>query len=274
MKLKEITDIENTIQFLESKGVNHKNYYHYTTWDSVEKIINGKSFLLTRGNSMRINDQHEAIMKGAYTEWNKTYIASFSFGSSENMAMWGLYGLPWEDAVRIAIPKEQMILWLNSLKNIKIWEKGISKEEVTTFDAKLNDVLYVNGKKGDNFFNLSHRDDHFTVRNQDKFYRFDEDPRMTGYVKNYAWSYEKEVRLKIKLPYDYYSEKIQVDIPEETINSMTITTGPNFRISGNQLLSKLRAENRVFSSGFENLVKYRSICEICKHENFERKENE
>ena len=100
----DIKSVDSIINYLEQKGKNHRVYYHYTTWESLKKIMENKSFLLTRGNSLKINDQHEANKKGVKEVWDRTYIGSFAFGSSENMAMWGLYGLPWEDAIRIAIP--------------------------------------------------------------------------------------------------------------------------------------------------------------------------
>lgn len=86
-QLADVTSIDSLIQFLSDKGKNHEQYYHYTTWSSFEKIYQNQSFLLTRGNSLHINDQHEAHMKGTWDEWNKTYVGSFSFGHAENMAM-------------------------------------------------------------------------------------------------------------------------------------------------------------------------------------------
>ena len=75
--LRDSQNIEELINFLKLKGNNHQYYYHYTTWDSFVKIYTCRSFLLTRGNSLTINDQHEAHMKGSWDVWNKTYIGSF-----------------------------------------------------------------------------------------------------------------------------------------------------------------------------------------------------
>ena len=122
MKTKTPNNIDDLLKFLVYSGRNHRTYYHYTTWNSFEKIYNQASFLMTRGNSLQINDQHESKMKGSWNEWNKTYIGSFSFGDSENMAMWGLYGTPWENAVRIALPQKAMLNWVNQADSAYIWE--------------------------------------------------------------------------------------------------------------------------------------------------------
>lgn len=263
--------VQGLIDYLELKGKNHKKYFHYTTWDSLKKIYENNSFLLTRGNSLKINDQHEAIMKGSYQEWNKTYIASFSFGSSENMAMWGLYGLPWEDAVRIAIPQKEMLSWLDSIKDVEVWDPQKKNNPLNNIRVCLNDIVYVNGKKNDDYYQLTHASRNWIVRNEAAFYRFDESSLMTGYIKNYAWHYENEVRLKITTPFDVHSEKIKIDIPFETITSFEITTGPCFEYKNDKLYSDLMSNGKLNPSGFEHLVKYRPLCSLCQHKKFEKK---
>lgn len=274
--MKDCHSIAELIEYLEKKGKNHEVYYHYTTWDSFKKIYEGSSFLLTRGNSLNINDQHEAIMKGSFHEWNKTYIASFSFGSAENMAMWGLYGLPWEDAIRIAIPKTAMLDWIDSIKDAEVWtpQRDLSENWlVDNIRVCLNDIVYVEGQKDDTYFKLTRASDHLTVKNENEFLRFDESPLMTGYIKNFAWHYENEVRLKINTSRNVYSEKIKVGIPHEVLKTFKITTGPCFEYKSDMLFQRLLNENRIEASGFDHLVKYRPLCALCKHEGFQKKQN-
>lgn len=257
--------IQDLITFLETKGQNHNWYYHYTTWDSFVKIYTGKSFLLTRGNASKINDQHEAIMKGSYEEWNKTYLASFSFGSAENMAMWGLYGLPWEDAVRIAIPKKEMLNWLHSIHNAEKWGENNNGGSVELCKVCLNDIVYVNGDRNDPYYQLTHADNHWTVNNEGEFAHVGERPIMTGYIKNFAWSYEHEVRLKITIRDHANSDKIKISIPDSTISSLIITTGPSFTDKHCGLFEQLRSDGKILPSDFQHLVKYRPLCELCQH---------
>lgn len=267
--LKDVKNIDSLIGFLETKGKNHNYYYHYTSWDSFIKIYTGQSFLLTRGNSLIINDQHEALMKGSWETWNKTYIGSFSFGSSENMAMWGLYGLPWEDAVRISIPKEAMLYWINKTYSVSLWDKGV-EGTINSPKISLTDIVYAgNDKYGG--LKLIHNDKYFNTRSIRELSGLDTNPKMTGYIKNHAWQYENEVRIRVELPQDTGYEKILLNIPQETINAIQVTTGPYFRWKKDELYKQLCEQNRVVESGFKNLVRYRAICSMCQHENFVRK---
>lgn len=268
--IRETKTIESIIDFLEAKGSNHNNYYHYTSWDSLKKIYSNQSFLLTRGNSLSINDQHEAIMKGSWEMWNKTYIGSFAFGSSENMAMWGLYGLPWEDAVRISIPKDEMLYWIKNLSYVSLWDNG-EQGIVTPSKISLTDIVYAGGVKGSESLRLTHNDKSFTINQLNELNKLDENPKMTGYIKNFAWRYENEVRIRVELSNDTGYEKIMLRIPQKTIDSIQITTGPYFKWKNDELYEQLCKQNKIEVSGFKNLVRYRDICSMCQHEMFIRK---
>ena len=265
---KEITTIEDLLTYLKEKGRNHNYYYHYTSWDSFCKIYNGKSFLLTRGNSLNINDQHEAIMKGSWEEWNKTYIGSFSFGAAENMAMWGLYGLPWEDAVRIAIPKKAMLAWIDGIKTAYLWKNTV--QQSVDVEVCLGDMVYVSGNSRSDNLQLTHRELTFETSNRYGLNGVSTDARMTGHIKNYAWRYENEVRLHIRLPHGTGYEKILIDIPEAVLSEISITTGPSFVYKGDGLYQSLLEKGKIQSSAFENLVHYRPLCSFCRKGPFVR----
>ena len=265
---RDIDTVEALIDYLQSKGKNHQSYYHYTTWESLEKIYANQSFLLTRGNSLNINDQHEALMKGSWQEWNKTYIGSFSYGAAENMAMWGLYGLPWEDAVRIEIPKEAMTAWVNSINEVELW--GSNDPLPVNADVHLSDIVYVHGQAGSNKMQLTHRDTTMWVTQGSGLMGVDRDPRMTGYIKNYAWHYENEVRLIVRLLHDEGNEKVKLLIPENVLSRIQVVTGPSFQHKSSHLYRCLQNEGRLRESGFRHLVKYRPLCALCSHKNFER----
>ena len=267
----EVNNVKSLISFLEEKGLNHNYYHHYTSWDSFKKIYSNKSFLLTRGNSLSINDHHEALTKGSWEIWNKTYIGSFAFGSSENMAMWGLYGLPWNDAVRISIPKAQMIKWIKSLKTVNIWD-GEIKGTITPQKISLTDIAYIGGIKGSCDLKITHSDKSFSTSKLPELHKLDEKPEITGYIKNYAWHYENEVRLRVELFRDIGYDKVLLELPQDTLNAIRLTTGPYFAWKDDQLYTELCSQGRVNESGFKNLVNYRTLCSMCKYENFKRKQ--
>lgn len=268
-KFTEISSIDEIIAFLEKKGRNHNYYHHYTSWDSFAKIYLNMSFLLTRGNSLLINDQHEALMKGSWQEWNKTYIGSFSYGSSENMAMWGLYGLPWQDAVRISIPKKAMLKWLDSIESVQLWDGH--PYGMITGKMCLCDIVYVNGEAGSNALQLTYRGNTVNTKSVKGLHGVANAPEMTGYIKNYSWQYENEVRLRVKLNCSTGYEKIMLKIPEEVRNEIEVTTGPSFQYKDDPLFSHLQQQGKVHASAFENLVRYRPLCDLCKYHSFERK---
>ena len=267
-KLNEVETVKDIIKYLQEKGRNHNKYYHYTTWDSLQKILQNKSFLLTRGNSMRINDQQEAQMKGARDEWNKIYIGSFSFGTSENMAMWGLYGLPWEDAVRIAIPRDKMRQWMNSIAHVNLFSNNTAFPYHGTFKLSLTDVVYISEQKSTQ---LTHYMTNWTMPEDHPLHGIDTAKEMTGYIKNYAWHYENEARIRVRLDQNTNFEKISISIPDDVVDSITVTTGPCFHRIDDFLYLDLLEKQKITISDFTDLVYYRDLCSMCKNGPFARK---
>lgn len=277
MNLDDVQTIAELCAFSKEKARTHRNYYHYTNWNSFELIMQGKSFLLTRGNSLSINDQHEYLMKGSIEEWNKTYIGSFSFGTSENMAMWGLYGMPWEDAVRICIPKNAMLKWVDSIDKVYVWKDAKKTGNIENADINLVDIIYSFGKDdlkdiaNSTNVNLSRDTKSINTSGRPGLHYVNSDPQITGYIKNYAWNYEKEVRMRIHLPFGVGTEKVMVDIPDEVLSEITVTTGPSFTYRDSELYKKLRSQGRIKESDFENLLNYRPLCKMCAHGDFSPK---
>lgn len=273
-KLSDVQNAEEMIAFLQKKGCNHYNYYHYTNWDSLNKIVKNRTFLLTRGNSMHINDQHEAIMKGSKAAWDRTYIGSFSYGREENMAMWGLYGLPWEDAVRIRIPKEQMVRWISNINRVGLWDGKSFVGWNNDIAATLNDIVYVSGENGGQSLNLTHADDHFSTAKTPGLSSVDRDSKMTGYIKNYAWQYENEVRIRIHTNKPLGVERIAIEIPSDVIDAITVTTGPYFSMNRDSLYIHLVNKNKLQNSDFKDLVKMKSLCSMCSYGGFLAKDTQ
>lgn len=269
-QLKDVTDVDALISYLKDKGESHTYYYHYTSWDSFLKIYENSSFLLTRGNSLNINDQQEAFMKGAKPIWDKTYIGSFAYGYSENMAMWGLYGQPASDAIRIAIPKTEMLNWIHATKEVYIWD-GAPIDSIRA-DVSLNDIVYVSGEAhGDNLL-LSHQNKTLETVNVPALNGVDTFPQMTGYIKNAAWRYENEVRIRIELPYVVDgNEKIMIKIPDSVLSSIMVMEGPSFDNKSDDIYNFLHSQGRTQKSAFTGLLKYRSLCSLCAHGAFEKK---
>lgn len=251
-----IKSSEYLIQFLESKARNHDYFHHYTNMKTLGLILKNKTIKLTRGNSEKLNDWHEARAKGAPNVWKKTYIACFSCeGSnnnknktsnidyidynSENMAMWGLYGLPSDEAVRISLGGEDMKLFIKICKDNQdkkekfIYTDGIidEKNAISTDNIdfiELTDVFYLKSSNQDiNTPIQKHINTVLDFGNNNLFDLFQKSD-FTGFVKNYAWNYEKESRIILRLKKPIENENLFLRIPENIIPSFKIVLGPNF----------------------------------------------
>ncbi len=276
---KSIETIDDMLSFLGVKGNNHNYYHHYTNIDSLIKMIHSKFFLLTRGNSVNINDQHEYRAKGSAELWDKTYLGSFAYGDSENMAMWGLYGLPWEEAVRISIPKKAMKKWIEGVSDVfsaEIINGNLRTEHLRiSFQAKLSDIVYIDEKQNSASSKLYWNSEMLALNNRVLLKGIDLEPQMTGFIKNDAWKYENEVRVHIQLRRKTGKERLAIRLTDEVISSMTITAGPYFKGDlANRIEERIPFalhNSQFYESGFKNLVKYRSLCTMCQHEKFMRK---
>lgn len=89
--LKNIISIDDFVRFLESKGGNNRNYYNKTNKNGLKGMLKSRKLNISRGDQMNARQE---LTKGDIWTWEKVYLASFNFNEEENMAMWGLYGIP------------------------------------------------------------------------------------------------------------------------------------------------------------------------------------
>ena len=85
--------------FLERPPVHSGGLYHYTNLEAAKKIVLNRYLLLS--SSRKLNDTREPQDDGLY-------VASFSFGAIENVAMWGIYSRPLSEAVRLRFRYAEM----------------------------------------------------------------------------------------------------------------------------------------------------------------------
>lgn len=71
---------------LENKEYSHGEYCHYTTLDTINKIIKGKSFML--GSANGFNDDCD---KNQFENPKQSFALCFATGVSENLPMWQIY---------------------------------------------------------------------------------------------------------------------------------------------------------------------------------------
>lgn len=272
-----IDSIDELVEYLARKGGNRNSYYHYTTLDTLHNIVTppSNSFFLTRGNSMGINDWQEP-KRGAKGEWEQIYLACFSAMGDENMAMWGLYGLPMQSAVRIEIPGKAMRSWINSAhKAYRILSDEVLDESPL---VHLTDVAYISETQNGVNHSLF-RDGQYmynVAQNVYKDPRFNSSPEIVGFIKARAWQYEREVRIRVRTGKKLSTDQIALQLPKNVIQAMTVVTGPNFDhglAENKKLLRKIKnCVAKVVPSDFTGQLHYQSLCDLCVHEQFEKKE--
>lgn len=237
LKFSEITKPEEMLSFLQDMDRIQSDYvYQYTRLEAVERIFEGRRWKLNKPENM--NDRYEYDKFDGY--WHGRYFSCFMDTKNESVAMWTMYGQPWEDGIRIGIPRRKFKEWIREANNIE----DDTHAQLTNAKIHFASVLYVTENPsegiilGNNTKNTS-------------FIPYDNKDKMAGYVKDKAWDYEKEVRVHVTAS-DYYGDSVYVPIPESLINSIVITTGPRFNETRNlQKLykivgSKIRIEHSKF----------------------------
>lgn len=271
MAREKFSKVEDMIEYLHAKGANHKMYYHYTNLDSAINIIKSGYWHLSLGDAM--NDKQE-LTKGTSEKWDKTYISSFAYGNGENMAMWGLYGLPWKDAIRIGIPGTLMKEWVNDVESVFLVNKKIdnsfSYENEMFIKPVITDVAYVSGKNNDEDYRIVRDRDTICLTNERTFSRINNLDKITGYIKNAAWSYENEVRIKVELRERIENRVVAIEIPRIVQDNLELTAGPWITDDLYNLIhQRLLRQNCNFEfrkykySSFRKMVELRNVCSYC-----------
>ena len=273
---------------LRQNGLSHsQGYFHYTTWGRLKKMLatvdvgeKEKKRLFFLSASLSMNDTQEAKPG--------VYLASFSFGKEEEVAMWTNYGVPKREAVRIRFPLAAMTRWANENTSDKITiyvrenENGpFHALDVKPAEIYFADVAYYGRNdpsektkrdavryKGENF-SLKETKWREHVRKTDDSLLF----------KKRGWAYEREVRLivrfddaakvsrygKIALPFDSVYEAMlnaqQTAVREKSEEKKSVMLGP-----WSTKETKLDGIDGIRSPGhssFEGELRMRSNCDAC-----------
>lgn len=228
-KFKEIIDPLEMVRFLLSRrkinALSEPYVSHYTNYDSAKKIISGRKLYLS--NPACMNDGLE--FSSSKMDSSKIYFASFSIESGENIGMWSMYGQPWEDGVKISIPKKIFSSWADKIKKVYYIDSETNEIITSTplieddFNASISRVAYVEWDDNEKISAIHCGDTENSILKDIDL------PIFTGLIKDAAWSYEKEVRLRVDLNFKISDKKVAIDIPNEIMKSIVITTGPRFK---------------------------------------------
>ncbi len=203
---------------------------HYTSYESLIMILKNRSLRLSRYDLM--NDIAEKELSKC-PDGDCRYIISFTGTTSENVAMWALYGKHSSLKLRIDFPRKALLNTVNDnfyfdpIKNRKIPLYNIDRvpSDYTKKMFTLSDVVYYDRNK--NLLKYHGITLHNIMVSQDTI------NQLAGTIKYDAWDYEKEARLAVVL-HKNEEEKhefqnlthIYAGITDEFIKGITITYSP------------------------------------------------
>lgn len=260
-RMRTAADAVDVVRVLQDAAMAHDVYWHYTVLSSLLCILTDKTLRLTRGDDADMNDQLECEQLGDRDEWKRTFITSFSHLPEESVAMWSVYGVPKNEAVRLSLEKPVMQDLLTALRTTSDFSIADSLTDKDSFAlqredvvVEFGDVLYggkVNGGVGSQY-------DEFEfygkkVKNEIiESHALDQAKEMTGYIKSADWNYEKESRLIVRLrdgviiPKEYENKThLIVTLPESIFSRIRYVLGPSMgdRLKEVSRLSILRKLN-------------------------------
>lgn len=209
-EIEEVKSPEMLRDFLRAKGGNHKAYYQYTNCEALGKIVSGHTLLLTRADEL--NDLAECNGMSS-AEKQKTYIASFTFGQTESVAMWFMYSRCYKKAVRVSF----------SLKLMNELKKQLAKAPACypIKDFYFSDVIYSHN----GFF--EHNTGKLLNDKDNRIEHWKKSPVLRGLIKTAPWAYEKEVRLIVVLEKaEKDLKRLLINLPENT-DGISVTLGPD-----------------------------------------------
>jgi len=256
------------VEHLKGKAATRKVLYHYTNLGAVLGIL--KSGFLRISSLKCLNDKTE-IFYGDRVHRDNTFAFSLAHGTKENMALWGLYSIPWIEGVRLDFSTATMSKLLSGSAIYRIPKSGAGDyseiENPGGLDISLAQIAYCadDGSERVKLRGLQ-LGEGFDVTN---------DSQLAGYIKRDAWQYENETRVRVYFDNADSLDCIAIKIPDEVYETLKITAAPWFK--GNLAAILKHETGRTFAvrqSSFKDLVILRDHCYYCANKPFERQSSD
>lgn len=265
---RDISSPNELVRYLDDSAERLKNsgyIYHYTTLPVLIKMLKSKKWHLA--NAKNMNDRLE-YDNGDKKRWRNIFFSSFMTEDKESIGMWSMYAQPWEKGIKISIPSSIARKWIKRID--VLYEVSMANYEITGYtfglakeQLKLSSVAYCNTDS------LTKRDINEKLcwsNVSNKILRdAAHDITLTGYIKDMAWSYEKEIRIKTEFKNMYGFERVAIDLPDEVVDSMTITASPLFEgVLINEIEHEIERQLTTEHSLFTGRLNIKTICQSCE----------
>lgn len=222
-KPKEFSDlstVEEIREYLETKGPGHRPVFQYTTLDALQGMLKSRRLYLTRMD--KLNDALEC--RSAEERKKRVYIASFSFGTAESMAMWSMYGAPYKQGIRLTIPKRAITGTLKDFAKHPVLYSTETGHEISfggSAALKMMDVVYAHNGS------LEHRREKLLKKQGDFVIDAKDDPELAFCIKNEVWLAECETRMILELEEELPGDEDQVAIDfGHAVDNLEVTGSP------------------------------------------------
>lgn len=249
-----VKTIDELVVFLEDRAVSTNYIYQYTNIEALAGILKNKFLVL--GNVMNMNDLYEYKLSKA-TLRNRSYISCFSRDDNENIAMWAMYGNPWNKGIKLGFKSKLLRTLIKNTTEVYRVDDKFNLLDTIPFNPEekiFSCVGYY--KKSDHRLDWSNK--RLYLNSLTGFDQLTTNPKLHGYIKHKAWSYENEVRIMVRLQDGFEFDRIGIKLTDEIINEMKIMTGPSvsaYMKDKHKSLLEGKAEN----SDFEGLIKLKEI---------------
>lgn len=266
-----INDINDLKSYLLSarRLENEKYIFHYTTLSSALDIIKSNYWILS--NPKKMNDGLE-FANYSDEDTENIFLASFMKEHKESIAMWAMYAIPWEIGVKIAIERKAFVDWLKKTKCVYVANpetKEISDNPILTVDKediKLSHyaIAYVNDEDSKNETVTCGGAKNNIIKTVSK------NRDLLGYVKNSAWEYEKEYRVRVDVKNNHKYDAVALRINPELIVNMEIVAGPRFQGSLEEQIKKeigiqIKTDKSLFTDKLTKMP-----CDKCEYKNHDK----
>lgn len=220
----------NAVSVEDAVGIAWRNlsedyYCHYTTLPNLLAAIYTGKWFLRRSTSVKLNDLVESAKFGDSNVAKRTYQLSFGKGVRESAALWGLYGKDNPYALKVLIPRKDIVAWVDELSKSYPY---VEFKDVIYASIPLKRPKSVGVEKGRGL-NLFWNDvacsfAKYPEAKKTLSKKLSEDV-YTGWFKDIEWCHEHETRLCVRVE-KKGPDGIVVPYPKGMLHGFSYTFSP------------------------------------------------